>query len=157
MREKRGVNNERAAQRFVSRKLCGSSLVRSKSAAEFETAGLRVTVLPGSEPTQIETKPKRGARSRPVAPAAPRVPRFLPSAITREESGCRFPITRPWPRPVSGKGVSRAQSGEVPSQQSFRVRRRSDAIAKVVKIGRISGLFPHCIESGRVSQGIGGG
>src|SRR5208283_2320558 len=38
------------------------SLVRGKSAAEFETAALCATVLPGSEPTRIETKPKRAAR-----------------------------------------------------------------------------------------------
>ena len=40
MREGRGVNNERAMESFVFQKLCGFSLVRGRSAAEFETAAL---------------------------------------------------------------------------------------------------------------------
>lgn len=64
MRERRGVNNERAVQRFVSQKLCGSAADPIKRAAEFETAGLCASVRVWKQwkrlGRRVKELPKRG-------------------------------------------------------------------------------------------------
>jgi hypothetical protein len=149
----------RFADRFTSpAMLCAFGAQTRRS----EPAAIYGAITFGMAPLNHQRKrPKRRTRSSSIGRRARLLRLILAEcARTGEKSGCSSPITRPSSRPVSGKGVFRSQSGETPTQHSFRVRRDPGAVGRRDRADhmyghpttRQYGVLPVCLQRAHVNR-----